>query len=87
LFPSREPDDWREAQERQRAAADKLAEEWSKNDPVTVVNTSHNRVAVREAGISCMSGTGMSVAVSPKLPTSFHLTAALFNHNASPQFD
>ena len=87
LFPSREPDDWREAQERQRAAADKLAEEWSKNDPVTVVNTLTTiESQSREAGISCMSWDRhvccRIAETSDKLPT---WTAALFNHNASPQ--
>lgn len=36
LFPSRESDDWRKAQEQQRAAADELASQLKDKDPVSV---------------------------------------------------
>lgn len=56
LFPSREHQDWRKAQERQQAAADKLAEEWCKKEPDQVVRILTTVEAQsRAAGISCMS--------------------------------
>lgn len=87
LFPSLEPDDWREAQERQRVAADKLADEWNKNDPDSVVKILTTvESQSRTAGISCMSWDRhvccRIAEITDKLET---WTAALFIHNASPQ--
>lgn len=87
LFPSRDPLDWREAEERQKAAADKLAEEWSKNEPDQVVKTLTTvETESRAAGISCMSWSRhVCCRIAETTDRLATWTAALFKHNASPQ--
>jgi hypothetical protein len=87
LFPSREALDWRQAQDRQRAAADKLAEEWSRGEPDEVVKT-----LTTIEGQSRASGTsGMSwdrYVCCRIAETTEKLTvwmAALFRQFAAPQ--
>jgi hypothetical protein len=86
LFPSREPDDWREAQERQHAAADKLADEWIKSEPDQIVRilTSVESQS-RSAGISCMAQDSRVCGRIAQNTDKLELwTAALFKYNASP---
>lgn len=87
LFPSREPDDWRKARERQLAAADKLAEEWSKNDPNSVIKILTTvESQSRAAGISCMScDRHVCCRIAEATDKLEPWTAALFSHDASAQ--
>lgn len=87
LFPSHELGDWREAQERQRTAADKLANVWSKVEPVTAVKIlTPVGAQSRAAGISCMSwDRHVCCRIAETTDRLETWTNALFNHNASPQ--
>jgi hypothetical protein len=87
LFPSSEPQNWREAHERQQAAADKLAEQWSKGEPDRVVEilTRIERQS-RASSISCMSwDRHVCFQIAQNTNELEKWTAALFNHHASPR--